>query len=192
MPGIGSPFNPGQVMLNPGMKPTGSPQPIINGPYTPGTTLKKPTAGSGGGPAQPVGIGMKPVGQPQSPLGQPAPSGPSNTIGSESVRATGTGPYDNAYRQNLATYAGGLFQRPGGNLSFNPTDPKSFPGNPVGGGNAPVQGTPNSLIGQALGGQAASYSPPAQNTAPLATPNMQQWLQNFMSQYMNPQRGAQQ
>ena len=42
-------------------------------------------------------------------------------VGAQSVRATGTGAFDNAYRQNLATYAGGQFARPNGSLSFNPT-----------------------------------------------------------------------
>src|SRR5262245_47579072 len=41
---------------------------------------------------------------------------PPNVLSSEAVRATGTGPYDSAYWQNLATYAGGQFVRPGGNL----------------------------------------------------------------------------
>ena len=83
---------------------------------------------------------------------------PPNVLSSEAVRATGTGPYDSAYRQNLATYAGGQFTRPGGNLSFNPTG--ALFGNPTGGGNAPVLGMPDSLVGQALSGNPFKFTPP--------------------------------
>jgi hypothetical protein len=197
MPPISPTFNPGQVMLNPvGNPPAGGPTQPIRGPYTPGGGVPKKPVGSPvapvGGPFQ--GGPMRPVGDPPRAIGIKKPQQigqpPSPIVGSEAVRASGSGPYDNAYRQNLATYAGGQFQRPNGLLSFNPTDPNSFPGNPVGGGNAPTTGTPNSLTGLAIGGQPFSYSQPAAQTAPLASQNMQQWLQNFMQQYMNPQRGG--
>ena len=108
---------------------------------------------------------------------------PSNTLQAESVRATGTGPFDSAYRQNLATYAGGQFSRPGGSMSFNPTDLSTFPGNPTGGGNAPVTGMPNTLMDMALGGQGFSFTPP--KPAQTATPaprygGLQQWMDQFM------------
>src|ERR1022692_111160 len=70
------------------------------------------------------------------------------------VRATGSGPFDPAYRQNLATYAMGQFtpQSGGSSTNFNPTGPIPF-GQASGGGNAPVQGLPMTLLGQAMGGQ---------------------------------------
>lgn len=107
------------------------------------------------------------------------------TIGPQAVRATGAGPFDQAYRQNLATYAGGLFTRPGGGMSFNPTDPASFPGQATGGGTAPVIGMPTTLLSQALGGQPFSSPPPA---APSSQGNLQQqgdnqwWLRQYLGQ----------
>ena len=115
-----------------------------------------------------------------------APQPQSNTIGAQSVRPTGTGPYDAAYRQNLATYAGGLLARPHGFLGFNPTG--NMFGNPVGGGNAPVQGMPTTLEEQALGGQAFGApgipspqpaAPKAKPNAPRATGNWQDWVNQF-------------
>ena len=111
---------------------------------------------------------------------------PPVTIGAQSVRPTGTGPYDAAYRQNLATYAGGLLARPHGFLGFNPTG--NMFGNPVGGGNAPVQGMPTTLEEQALGGQAFGApglpspqpaAPKAKAKAPRATGNWQDWVNQF-------------
>jgi len=100
----------------------------------------------------------------------PAPVPQSSTLAPESVRATGTGPFDAAYRQNLATYAGGLLSRPGGNLSFDPTGPASdFPSGP-------------SLLEQALGGgawQPQTPTPAQQSAAPLS---WQDWLTQFRNQ----------
>lgn len=110
-----------------------------------------------------------------------------DVLNPEAVRATGTGPYDPAYRQNLATYAGGQFSRPGGSMNFNPTDLSSFPGNPVGGGNAPLPGLPDSLVSQALGGNPFSFQPSTQNQQPSQTGNdfvggWQDWLRRFRGQ----------
>ena len=93
----------------------------------------------------------------------PTPNSPSptGTLAPSAVRATGKGPFDPAYRQNIATYAGGQFFPPGGgNLSFNPTDISTFPGSPVTGGNAPLRGTPYSLLALAQGGLPFSLSSP--------------------------------
>lgn len=110
-------------------------------------------------------------------------------LNAQAVRSTGSGPYDAAYRQNLATYAGGQFSRPGGIMSFNPTDLSTFPGNPVGGGNAPLPGLPDSLISQALGGNPFSFQQPqpAQNQQPTRNGsdfigNWQDWLRRFRGQ----------
>jgi hypothetical protein len=112
----------------------------------------------------------------RSPQEQPQQSQPSGVLGSQVVRATGSGPFDAAYRQNLATYTGGQFQRPGGVLAFNPTAP--FMGNPG--------GSPSDFITQALGG--GGYSTPQPPQQPQATgtpiqrkpiwqqPDWQQWL----------------
>jgi hypothetical protein len=111
-----------------------------------------------------------------------APAAPLS-YGPQSVRATGSGPFDAAYRQNLATYAGGLFSRPGGNLSFNPTNAAAFPGQPTGGGTAPVLGMPNTLLAQAL---SRGQNPPP-NTPSGAGDLSQQgtnqwWLDQFLGQ----------
>lgn len=116
-----------------------------------------------------------------SPAMSPQPSSPASaTLGAESVRATGSGPFDPAYRQNLATYAGGQFARPGGNLSFNPTG--TLFGNPTGGGNAPVQGMPDSLIGNALSGNPFSFTPPAPSPTdnPVSDP-LGWWRDQFLN-----------
>lgn len=128
----------------------------------------------------------KPVmGGPYMPTRPQKPAQPqSNVVGPQAVRATGQGPYDNAYRQDLATYAGGLFQRPNGVLSLNPTGQLS--GNATGGGNAPVQGMPNTLLSQALGGQGFSFAPPqptpsqTTNTNSIQPQSWQEWIQNMM------------
>ena len=179
-------FNPAQVMLNQGQG-----QGKINGPYL----NPKPVGGPPDSPfkkapflnPQPIQGGQMGGGGWKGPQQAPQPQQPGI------VRATGTGPYDAAYRQNLATYSGGLFNRPGGVLSFNPTDPNSLQGRPTGGGNAPVQGLPTSLLAQALGQSQlpqGSYTQPqpsqtsTSNTAPLSNPNIQNWLRNFMQRYM--------
>jgi hypothetical protein len=106
-----------------------------------------------------------------------------NTLAPEAVRATGTGPFDSAYRQNLATYAGGQFQRPGDNLSFDPTSPNLF-GNPTGGGNAPVLGMGNSLLSMGLGGQPAAFQNPSTPTAnpTMGSNQLGSSLQNWLKQ----------
>lgn len=88
-------------------------------------------------------------------------------LGAQAVRATGSGPYDSAYRQNLATYAGAGLARnaaagSGGYLGLNPTG--TIGGTPSGAGNAPVSGAPTSLSTQALGSQgfAANTTAPTQ------------------------------
>ena len=108
----------------------------------------------------------------------PAPVG--NVLQSETVRATGGGPFDSAYRQNLATYSGGQMARPGGNLSFNPTSNPPF-GNPTGGGTDPITGGPNSLTAMALGGEGFGYTapkPPVAKKNANMQPEWQDWLSN--------------
>jgi hypothetical protein len=156
---IGNPmtYNPAQVMMG----YSGS------GPYLP----TGPDENKGKGPPTDQGPAQQPGqqmfgGPAQLTVGQPSRPQPGNVLQSESVRASGTGPFDQAYRQNLATYAGGQLQRPGGNLSFNPTG-TDFPSGP-------------SLLEQALGGQAFSTPPPAaQAAAPLS---WQDWLKRFRGQ----------
>jgi hypothetical protein len=167
----GTDFNPrsvslGQAQTNgiPYITGSGLPTPFTRGTHTPPRIIN---FGGGPGPVPaPVQMSGAPaIAQFQDPEDQGPPP---NVLGSEAVRATGTGPYDSAYRQNLATYAGGQFVRPpgpglggntsGGVLAFNPTG-GSF-GNPTGGGNAPVLGMPTSLIGQALSGNPFSFTPP--------------------------------
>jgi hypothetical protein len=113
----------------------------------------------------------------------------SGTLGPESIRATGTGPFDAAYRQNLATYAGGQFSRPGG-MSFNPTDPNTFPGNPTGGGTAPVTGMPSTLLDTALSGQGFSWTPPQTAQNPGNFMGLQQWMDQFMRNGRGGRMGA--
>lgn len=160
MPAFGSNFDPGSVMMGRGSSPY---------LWT-------------GGSKQPPKIG--PVGPPVSKQMSDTPAPTSGgVLGPESIRATGTGPFDAAYRQNLATYAGGQFSRPGGNMMFNPTDPSTFPGMPVGGGNAPVTGMPQSLMDMALGGQGFSWSPPqpaATSQKPGKFGDMRDWMDQFM------------
>ena len=176
-------YNPGQVMLGGGGN---MPRPIAN-------PIRVGVFGSGGG----GGTDSRPY-LPNNKVGAPSAGG--TTVGPQAVRATGTGPYDSAYRQNLATYAGGLFSRPGGTLAFNPTDPNAFQGmgQPTGGGNAPVSGAPTGLLDQALGGSPFSFTPQAPQAA---TPQPQQptgndywkfWLNQYGSPLnnMRPAQGA--
>lgn len=147
-------FNPAQVMMG-------------NRPGAPTT----PAKGTISGPYMPV----KPIG-PEKPT-----KGPETVLGSDVVRATGSGPFDQAYRQNLATYAGGQMQNPGF-LGINPTG--QIAGNPTGGGSAPVQGLPNDLLSMALGGQSFSFTPPAAKHSPnansVSSQSWQNWLHNIM------------
>jgi hypothetical protein len=163
-------YNPASVMLGSGgsgpyMSASSSgnnPNNKINGisPISAGTFPISGGASGTPGQAPPIQAGFN-DGTNQKPILQ-------NTLAPEAVRATGTGPFDSAYRQNLATYAGGQFQRPGGNLSFDPTSPNLF-GNPTGGGNDPVLGMGNSLLSMGLGGQPAAFSNPS---TPAANPAM--------------------
>jgi len=179
MASFGSNFNPAAVAMGRSS----------SGPYLwsgPGNKPPQP-----GLPAKPITSGPAPA--PSAPAAPAQPAGPAgNILGPESIRATGTGPYDAAYRQNLATYAGGQFSRPGG-MSFNPTDPSTFPGQATGGGNAPVTGMPSSLLDTALGGQGFSWTPPqpaqtAQNPGDFQ--GLQQWLDQFMKNGRNGRMGA--
>lgn len=158
-------FDPGQVLMG-----GGGPKPYLPTNQAPRT--------DGGNP--------QPLGDPN-----PFPGGiklSSPVLGSESVRASGKGPFDSAYRQNLATYSGGQFMRPGGSMSFNPTDASTFPGNPTGGGNAPLPGLPDSLISTAIGGNPFSFMPPTpaaaqpQNNGQPDLLSWQDWLQQFRQQ----------
>jgi hypothetical protein len=176
-------YNPMTVMMG---------QPGKTGvPYVGG----KPSSGGSVGPISAGGpfTGSNGGGTAPTPTPPAAPAGPSNTLGAESVRATGTGPFDSAYRQDLATFAGGLFNKPGGNLSFNPTDPNAF-GQATGGGNAPLLGMPNTLLQQALGGNPFTYTPPApKQGATNSQPNLQnfqEWLNQFMQNGRGMRMGA--
>jgi len=134
----------------------------------------------------------------ETPQGQSTPQPTTATVKPEAIRATGSGPFDAAFRQNLATFAGGLFNRPGGNLSFNPTSNQAFGGAPTGGGNDPAIGMPSTLLQNALGGNPFSFSPP-QPTQPPSTANqqapdllqVQDWWNRMMGQGMNQRMSAQ-
>lgn len=181
-------FDPGKVLMGPGNGPyvqTRTPGPIASGnPGGSPTSTGNPSLQIPGGP---LPSPNKVIGNTPTQSATPA-MGPG--LAAETVRATGTGPFDAAYRQNLATNAGGNFMRPGGNLSFNPTDLSTFPGNPTGGGTAPLPGLPNSLIGNALGGNPFSYTAPQPQPSTITPDNMGQpdipdwrsWLQQFRSQ----------
>ena len=144
---VGPIFNPLQVGLKPG-----------SNPYMGGPISQKPQAGSNpSSPAQQGGITQKPGAQ---------------SLGAQGILATGNGPGGAAYGQNLASYAGGQFMRPQGGLQFNPFNISQTQfGSPVGGGNAPSIGMPNTLLGQAQGGQPFAPTPPATaNTNMAASP----------------------
>lgn len=114
---------------------------------------------------------------------EPVPPHTPEVFGPQTVRATGGGPFDAAYRQNLTTQAGGEWARPGGNLSFNPTGPLNF-GTPQGGGNAPNFGLPPTLL-SIMGPQPGTANPPptfAAGTPPAPRPALT--LDQYM-QWMN-------
>ena len=162
--------------------------------FDPGRVLfggpsSKPYLGIGkglGGDAAPGNGTISASTLPSMQYRDPTPS----PLGPEAVRATGTGPFDPAYRQNLATFAGGQFQRPGGNLMFNPTDPGLFGGAPSGAGNAPVTGAPISLLSGAMGGQPFQFPQPTAPTQPtqqqtgdgVGADNWQFWLRRMRNQ----------
>lgn len=175
-------WNPAQVMMRQDN--------AAGGPYL-GSGIRRPIS-----PRQPVqgligsqGTTNAPPHPAQGFIGstnQPPPQ--TGVLGSEAIRATGSGPFDAPFRQNLATYAGGNFQRPGGFLGFNPTG--SLFGNPTGGGNAPVLGMPNNLMNLALGGQSFQYEAPQQTTqnktkkpAYSFNPSWRDWLPRGMARF---------
>lgn len=146
----------------------GGPRPVSDPRITGPTPI-------GGGGGRPVG-GPRITGPVSFGGGKVTP--PGNVLGSETVRASGSGPFDSAYRQNLATYTGGGMAKPGGNLSFNPTSMTPF-GNPSGGGTDPIMGGPSSLLAMGLGGEGFSYTAPKPPVAKKGTnmnPDWQDWL----------------
>jgi hypothetical protein len=102
----------------------------------------------------------------------PASQRPYNPLGAQAVRPTSFGNFDPQYGQNLATFIGGMFQRPQQNqpLQFNPygnlTDANvQYP--QLGGGNAPGVGLPQTLLQFAQ-----LFNPTALGTnRPVATPS---------------------
>ena len=147
-------------------------------------------AGGGGGVyMQGLGGGLPTSGF-NNPKGIQSTPQQNATLGAQAVRATGSGPFDQNYRQNLATYAGGLSQRPGGNLAFNPTG--NIMGGPTGGGNAPVMGGPTDLLTAAMGGQgfAANTTAPVSLPTPTSKNPLSFWLNQFQTQG-NPFRSTQ-
>jgi hypothetical protein len=123
--------------------------------------------------------GSKPVGRTNPWQAPSLPQPASTTVGPQAVRATGSGPFDATYRQNLATYAGGLFQNPTGTMNINPTG--NISGQATTGGNAPQQGMPTTQVSAAIGGNPFSFAPPSTPQVPT----LQQWLTQFMKQGSN-------
>lgn len=172
-------FNPSNVRI--GAPPMGGPY-MNTGTHT---QIASATPGAPSSNPMPVAPGKQRLpgeGQQSSPMG---------VLASSPVRATGSGPFDPAYRQNLATYAMGQFAPPTGGWNVNPTNPGNI-GAPTGGGNAPVMGQPNTLLANALGGQPFSWAPPTPPPAqkPIGglaggfnIPNgATSWLDYFMGQ----------
>src|SRR5512146_1101943 len=97
---------------------------------------------------------------PASVMLSPGSGGPCTSSGQSTIRATGTGPFDANYRQNLAIYAGGLLANRG-NLGINPTSQNPFAnmGTPAGGGSAPLMGLPQTWLQQAMGTSLSSQQP---------------------------------
>ena len=194
---FGQNFNPSAVMLGQsGKSPymwTGTGKAPVASASPSGQLPTSTPVGSTFSPAATASLSGAAPTQPPSPS-PIASATPGNVVGPESIRATGTGPFDSAYRQNLATYAGGQFARPAsGTMSFNPTDPNTFPGNPTGGGSAPVTGMPSSLMDMALGGQGFSWTPPpAPQTAnsPGNFQTLQDWMNQFLMQGRNGRMGS--
>lgn len=116
----------------------------------------------GNGPSSPLrfapGFGQQPS------TGQQPSIGDNSGIGSapnnaQAIRPIGgqnaynVGSFDPSYMQNLATYIGGLFQRPqNGALQFNPLgDLSDLYGTQMQGvGTAPTPGLPNTMLQNAL------------------------------------------
>lgn len=160
---------------------------MIAMPTTEWNPMRVGLGSSSGGPYTSPGSNIIKAGQVSATNTAPAPAQTSTTVGPESVRATGTGPGDASWRQNLATFSGGQFQRPGGFLGFDPTSAQPFGGAPTGGGTAPVFGMPSTLLSMALGGQPFSFAPPAPQQSPQSTSSgdstfmdNNDWLSRYM------------
>lgn len=165
-------FDPGKVMFgNPGR--TGVPFLPPTPPTSSGNPWNQRHAEGGGMPAPPQ----------QQKNTDPGAQTPFGTLGASPVRATGSGPFDPSYRQNLSTYAMGQFAPPQQGWNINPTNPGNV-GMATGGGNAPVYGMPQSLLGQAQGGQPFSWAPPQQLLQGAQRPpqigDAQFWLDQFL------------
>jgi hypothetical protein len=132
----------------------------------------QPTPTPGPDPIDPGSVGPLPLDPPTNPITPTVVSDP--VIGAESVRATGTGSgFDPAYAENLAVFGAGGFNRSGGTLNVDPfaTNPFEGFGAPVGGGNAPVYGGPQTLLESAMAASAATPPPaPAPEPAAAAPP----------------------
>jgi len=114
-----------------------------------GSMFGGPTQGMSAGPLQPRPI-QGPADSATTGSGPVAP-GPYDPMAAQAVRPTSFGNFDPSYGQNLATFIGGMFQRPQQNqaLQFNPfgnlTDANvQYP--QLGGGNAPGMGLPQTLL----------------------------------------------
>lgn len=95
----------------------------------------------------------------------------------------GVGQFDPSYLQNLATYIGGLFQRPAsGAESFNPLGNLSdmYGVQSVGAGNAPTQGLPPTMLQNAINANLAQQ--PSQAPAPAAPLTPEQMREQRLQQ----------
>lgn len=165
-------FSPGSINL--GGSGGRSPYLPVNRPQ--GRPVPPNNAGAGNGPLPPGNYlpGSRTPLQPGQPIG---------TVGPTAVRATQGGPFDSAYRQNLATYAGGtLTGAKNGLLQFDPTNPNSLQGPGTDAGNAPVTGMPNTLLSQALGGQPQAMP----FSTVMGANNLTDWLRGLSQGYSQP------
>jgi hypothetical protein len=176
-------FSPRQVNLDnapdsPGPEPPTAP-PALDG-FTGGEITFNPT--DPGVKGNPAGFpGGFPGGDPVSPTfdGSPAFSpvtDPPPDFGAESVRASNTAGFDPAYAQNLAVFGAGNFVRPGGSLNVDPFAASPFEGygTPVGGGNSPLFGGPQTLLEDAMSKTTAAPPAPAPPAAEPAAPDPNQ------------------
>lgn len=117
----------------------------------------QPFPGIGGGASQTPSTSV---------FSNPSTNTDPNYMPSEAVRNTNQGSqFDPQYMQNMATYIGGLFSRPQGQLGFNPLGDLSEISPPSGFGNAPLPGLPPTLLNSALSGFPFASSTPATATA---------------------------
>jgi hypothetical protein len=180
-------FNPSRVLLGKSLGTKPYMQTSVSNGSDGGSPQPQPTTnqdGTGKVPRTDDGNTLGPL----RPIPkEPGPQMFGNTVGPEAIRASGTGPFDPAYRQNLSTFAGGQFFRPNGALSFNPTGKlDDLFARPTGGGNAPVMGMPDSLLSMALSGQPFAMPQPQQTPAQPPTDtagddrsNWQDWLNRW-------------